>query len=101
MTYCFDIDGTLCTNTEGAYESAQPFPDAIARVNRLYEAGHRVLLYTGRGSGTGIDWRAVTERQLQAWGVRHHALHFGKPAADLYIDDKAVSAKEWKAAAHG
>lgn len=96
LTYCFDIDGTLCTNTEGDYLNARPHPEAIAEVNRLYDAGHRIVLYTGRGSGTGIDWREVTERQLREWQVRHHALFFGKPAADVYIDDKAVNADDWK-----
>ena len=23
--YCFDIDGTICTNTWGEYEDAEPF----------------------------------------------------------------------------
>lgn len=95
MTYCFDIDGTLCTNTEGAYQEARPLPDAIARVNRLYEAGHTILLYTGRGSGTGMDWRTLTQEQLRQWGVRYHKLYFGKPPADVYIDDKATAASEW------
>lgn len=96
MIYCFDIDGTLCTNTEGDYAMAQPFCDVIARVNRLYEEGHRILLYTGRGSTTGIDWRQLTEQQLKEWGVRYHALYMGKPAADIYIDDKAINMAEWK-----
>jgi len=98
MTYCFDIDGTLCTNTEGQYEEAQPFPDVIEAVNRLYEAGHRILLYTARGSTTGIEWRPTTESQLSAWGVRYHALFLGKPTADIYIDDKAINAADWRSA---
>ncbi len=95
MTYCFDIDGTLCTNTEGAYEDAAGFPDVIERVNALYDAGHRIILCTARGSKTGIDWRKVTEQQMQRWGVRYHELWFGKPTADVYVDDKAVNIKDW------
>ena len=95
MTYCFDIDGTLCTNTEGAYERAEPLPDVIARVNALHAAGHRILLCTARGSTTGIDWRSLTASQLERWGVRYHELHMGKPTADLYVDDKAVNIKDW------
>lgn len=93
--YCFDIDGTLCSNTDGAYELAEPDPGAIARVNSLYAAGHRIVLYTARGSTTGLDWRALTERQLASWGVRYHDLFLGKPQADVYIDDRGVNAKEW------
>ena len=95
MIYCFDIDGTLCTNTEGTYEDARPIPEVIARVNALHAAGHRILLQTARGATTGIDWRAKTEEQLARWGGRYHGLYFGKPTADLYVDDKAVNVKEW------
>ena len=95
MIYCFDIDGTLCTNTHGAYESAEPYPQRIAKVNALHADGHTIYLLTARGSTTGIDWRAATERQLDQWGVRYHALFLGKPTADIYIDDRAVSDREW------
>ncbi len=95
MIYCFDIDGTLCTNTDGDYANALSFPEVIAQVNRLHAEGHRILLYTARGATTGIDWRELTERQLHEWGVQYEALFTGKPTADVYIDDKAVNAVEW------
>ena len=95
VIYCFDIDGTICTNTEGDYDRAQPYGDVIVRINALAQDGHRILLYTARGSTTGIDWRALTERQLQQWGVRYDALVLGKPTADVYVDDKAVNALDW------
>lgn len=95
MTFCFDIDGTVCTNTEGAYDKASPFPDVIARITRLRTAGHRILLYTARGSTTGIDWRETTLRQLKEWGLEHDGLFMGKPTADLYVDDKAINFKDW------
>jgi hypothetical protein len=96
MTYCFDIDGTLCTNTEGTYESAEPFPDAIEEVNRLGREGHSIILYTARGSTTGIDWRGTTEQQLKAWGVRYDSLVLGKPTAHVYVDDKAINVVDWR-----
>jgi len=89
--YCFDLDGTLCTNTEGDYESAVPFPRRISKVNALYEEGSNILIYTARGTVTGIDWRTLTEKQLAKWGVKYHELRLGKPFADLYIDDRAMS----------
>jgi hypothetical protein len=51
---------------------------------------------TARGSGTGIDWRKKTEEQLEAWGVKYHQLWFGKPSADIYIDDKTINALAWR-----
>lgn len=95
MIYCFDVDGTLCTNTEGEYEKAVPFPEVIEQVNRLYDEGHEILLLTARGSTTNIDWRTTTERQLQEWGVKYHRLYLGKPTAHVYIDDKAINLADW------
>jgi hypothetical protein len=97
MIYCFDIDGTLCTNTEGEYSKAESFPEMIDYVNRLFVEGHRILLYTARGTTTGIDWRETTVSQLKAWNVSYHELFMGKPTADIYIDDKAINIADWRA----
>ena len=94
-TYCFDIDGTLCNNTEGAYAEAQPFNDRIAVVNKLYEDGNQILLLTARGATTGIDWRELTEKQMSEWGVLYHKLYLNKPTAHIYIDDKAYNSETW------
>ena len=90
-TYCFDIDGTLCTNTEGNYDTAEPFVERIQKVNKLYAENHTIVLFTARGSTTGIDWRDLTAGQMEKWGVRYHSLLLGKPFADVFIDDKGVS----------
>ena len=95
MNYCFDIDGTICTNTDGDYSNAVPFPHVISRVNRLFAEGHEIVLHTARGATTGIDWREETERQLEDWSVSYHTLHMGKPSADVYIDDKAINVADW------
>ena len=36
-TYIFDIDGTICNNTYGNYQEAQPFEERILFINNLYE----------------------------------------------------------------
>lgn len=94
MIYCFDIDGVLCNN-EGFYQDRVPNKEAIARVNKLYDEGHTILIFTGRGSKTKIDWRELTAQQMKAWGVKHHELIMGKPHADIFIDDKALNVKDW------
>ena len=88
--YCFDVDGVICTNTDGAYEKAEPFPEIIDKINGLYEAGHKIIFYTARGYTTGINWNGLTKKQLEDWGVRYHELIMGKPYADFYIDDKGI-----------
>jgi phosphoglycolate phosphatase-like HAD superfamily hydrolase len=90
-TYCFDLDGTLCSNESLDYNEAKPFVDRIAMVNKLYDDGHTILIETARGSVSGVNWRDITEAQLNNWGVKHHTLRVGvKLAADIYIDDKAI-----------
>ena len=93
--YCFDIDGTICTNTNGSYEKSEPFLDRIKKVNSLFDSGHKIILFTARGSTTGIDWRDLTTQQMKDWGVRYHELRLGKPEADYFIDDRAINDKDW------
>ena len=72
------------------YALARPLRGRIERVNSLFDQGHRIVLFTARGSKSGIDWRELTMSQLKDWGVSYHELILGKPHADFYIDDKAI-----------
>lgn len=92
MRYFFDIDGTICTDKNGKYEKAMPFPERIAKLNELYDKGNTIILYTGRGVGTGIDCRELTEHQLKCWNVKYHKLLMTKEPFEVLIDDKAINA---------
>jgi CMP-N,N'-diacetyllegionaminic acid synthase len=93
--FCIDIDGVLATIVSpDRYQDANPICNTIDKVNELFNAGHKVILFTARGSATGLDWQAETEAQLRSWGVKYHRLMFGKPAADFYVDDKAMLPEE-------
>lgn len=96
MIYCFDLDDTLCTTNGMDYASAAPMLMRIERVNQLFGQGHTIKVFTARGSETGIDWRGVTEQQLSLWGLKYHILILGKPAADIYVDDKACHERDFK-----
>jgi len=92
LRFVVDIDGVIASITKGNdYTQATPLKQSIITINRLFDAGHRIVLSTARGSATGLDWKSCTETQLAAWGLRYHELHFGKPHADFYIDDKLIS----------
>ena len=94
--YVFDIDGTICSNTFGEYEKAEPIKARINTINTLYDSGNTIIFQTARGMGSsGNDsqlaiekWRDFTISQLNEWGVKYHKLFLGKPAGDIYIDDK-------------
>ena len=93
--YCFDIDGTICTNTNGEYEKACSYKEIIEKINNLYNSGHVIIYFTARGYTTKIDWYEFTKNQLNEWNAKYHRLLVGKPFADYYIDDKGVSAKDF------
>lgn len=88
-----DVDNTIC-RTEGCnYEAATPMPERIAVVNRLYDEGHRIIIWTARGAlyGVTLSLWSLTKRQLKEWGVRYHELKMDKPFFDLLVDDRALS----------
>jgi len=94
MTYYVDIDNTVC-RTEGTdYEGSVAAPERIAKINRLYDAGHRVVYWTARGTGSGLDFIELTIRQLDLWGAKRHDVVFGKPVYDVLVCDKAFSFEE-------
>ncbi len=87
-----DIDGVLAEAVADLdYAAAGPIRENVDRVNALYDAGCEIVLFTARGTATGQDWGEVTRGQMERWGLRYHELHFGKPAADYYIDDRLVT----------
>lgn len=89
MTYCFDLDGTLCSITDGKYENATPNQERIDVVNKLYDQGHTILIDSARGSMTDTDWSMFTMNQLLDWDVKFHLVRTGeKLEADIYIDDR-------------
>ena len=89
LTICCDIDGIIAQKVvNNNYENAAPIPGNIKIINRYFDMGHRILLFTARGDTTGIDWSETTKNQMARWGVKYTKLMFGKPAADIYIDDR-------------
>ena len=95
-TYVFDIDGTICSLSDGDYKEAKPFKDRINVINELYDSGNTIYFQTARGMGRSNNSQVFanrlfykfTEKQLKEWGVKHHGLFLGKPSGDIYIDDK-------------
>jgi hypothetical protein len=95
MKYAFDIDNTLVNTNGSDYSNCTPIKYRIDKLNRLYDAGNTIYLFTARGSRSGNDYRKMTEDQMNQFGVKYHKLIFGKPDVDLFIDDKAISAIDW------
>jgi len=93
MNIFVDIDETICTGGY-PYTDAQPIADRINKVNALYDAGHNITYWTGRGGHSGIDFTDLTTEQLDKWGCQYHDLIVGqKPTFDLYICDKSINSE--------
>ncbi len=90
MILAFDLDGTLCKTVGNDYKNSTPIQYRINRVNELYKTC-TIIIFTGRGSSSGINWTKLTKKQLKEWGVKHHRLIMGKPSYDFLIDDKAMN----------
>ena len=94
--YCFDVDDTICRTVGEDYAGATPDLNVVRLIQQLKSSGAEIIIYTARGSKSGIDFRSLTSTQLREWGVPFDELHVGKPYADVYIDDKAINAISWK-----
>jgi len=89
-----DIDGVICTNTYGFYDKAVPKLNNIKKVNKLFDDGHTVVIWTARGTLLKESKRTImklTKQQLKDWGVKYTKLKFGKPYYDYLWDDRSVN----------
>lgn len=110
MRIVFDIDGTICESlspemaAEGKwYADVKPLPGAVDEMKRLKQEGHYIILQTARhmktcnanegkvlvmGAKLLFDW-------LEKWEIPYDEVYFGKPHADLFIDDKGRRHNNW------
>jgi len=96
MIIYVDIDETICvTPSDRDYSKAEPLRSNISKINELYEKGNTIIYWTARGTVSGINWRDLTEKQFNEWGVKFHDLKFGKPNYDLFIDDKNINSSRF------
>lgn len=106
MRYCFDIDGTIAETRKEKqfYWEVEPKEGAVESLQKLKEEGHYIILYTARNMETFssnlgkinavqgpvlFDW-------LKKYEIPYDEIYFGKPSADVYIDDKGLKFETWK-----
>jgi capsule biosynthesis phosphatase len=105
MRICLDLDGVVCgLRAPGvAYADAEPVPLAREKIRALRAAGHTIILHTARhmkstGGNVGLAVGRVgltTLAWLERHGIEYDELYFGKPWADVYIDDNAWRFEGW------
>ncbi len=101
--FLIDIDGTICENIrneEGIEKmrTAKQFEDSIKAVNKLFDEGHFICLFTARTDAH----RDVTTEWLAKNGVKYHQIIFNKPRKTSefteyhFIDDTHSRATTFK-----
>jgi capsule biosynthesis phosphatase len=101
MRICFDLDNTLVTYPQipGDYSTVAPIPAMIGLARKLKAEGHTIILHTARRMATHsgnaaaamADIGRITFETLAKYEIPCDEILFGKPIADMYIDDRAVN----------
>ena len=101
LRICFDLDNTLVTypTIKNDYSSVKPINKNIRLLNNLKNDGHEIIIYTARRMATHKgnvgkvikDIATVTINTLDKFDIYYDELIFGKPIADIYIDDRAIN----------
>ena len=101
MRVCFDLDNTLVTYplVPGDYSTVKPVNSMICLARQMKAEGHTIIIHTARrmvthkhNVGAVIkDIGALTFKTLEDFDIPFDELLFGKPIADMYIDDRAVN----------
>jgi hypothetical protein len=96
--YLIDIDGTITEDVPNEEPermvTCEPFPDALATLNKWFDEGHIVCFFTSRTE----DHREVTEEWLKRHRFKYHSLLMGKPRGGNYhwIDNHLVKATRYR-----
>lgn len=96
--YVVDIDGTICTETNGQFHLAKPIYDNIKKINNLFDNGAKITYFTSRGMKQCNNDVAkvyeiffdMTKNQLISWGAKYDSLILGKPIG-IPIDNDALT----------
>lgn len=101
----FDLDDTLCFRPKDVehlgkdkYDLCQPIPEMIEFSNRLFDAGHKIIIYTARGMSIYKgNVKEIYENlydktlsDIEKWGIKHNGLVMGKLHYDYLVDDKGL-----------
>lgn len=105
MRIVIDLDGTICPikQPSESYADLEPLPGAVQRIHELRQARHYVIIQTARNMATcqsnlGIVMKNVgliTLEWLERHNIEYDEIYFGKPNADVYLDDRAIRFSSW------
>lgn len=108
LTFCFDIDGTLCPikKKEEEYIDLVPYSEMIDKLREYKEGGAKIVLFTSRnmnsyGGNIGLinaNTAKVLLKWLDKWEIPYDEIIYGKPwpgHKGFYVDDRTVRPDEF------
>lgn len=105
MRICIDLDGTICEMRKPGqtYKDVLPKPGAKEFILNLHNEGHTIIINTARnmqtqGHNLGRVMKNVgkiTLEWLDLHDIYYDEIFFGKPNADITIDDRCYRFTSW------
>lgn len=106
MRIVIDLDGTICPirRSHEQYEELLPLPGALEKIRELKASGHYIIIQTARNMATQQgnlgkvmkNIGKVTLEWLEKHGIPYDEIYFGKPNAEIYIDDRSLRFENWE-----
>lgn len=104
MRIVFDLDDTICRTRNRDYANAEPLYGVIEKIRAAKSMGNYIIIHTARGmlscNGNVEKAEKKNRKIIEDWlannNVPYDEIIFGKPYADLYIDDKALNVPQWR-----
>ncbi len=100
LRICIDLDGTICElRKEGqGYADVRPKTGAKTMIDRLHQSGHTIIIHTARNMGSSghnlgkamKNIGQITFNWLKKYDIYYDEIFFGKPNADITIDDRVI-----------
>lgn len=101
LRICFDLDNTLVSFpvVKDDYTTVKPILKNIQFLKNLKLMNHTIIIYTARRMKTHngnvgkilYDVGKITFDTLERFDIPFDEIYFGKPQADIYIDDLALN----------
>ena len=101
MKIAIDFDGVLHAYSKGWDDGTiydEPVPGAAEAMKQLKDAGHTLYIFTTRTNPVfkKKEESGEQKKNMEEWLKKHNIVFdkvwtFGKPMADIFIDDRAIS----------
>ncbi|MCB0395449.1 MAG: capsular biosynthesis protein [Flavobacteriales bacterium] len=105
MRICIDLDGVIAKlkTADESYADLEPVPGAVEKLKQLKDNGHYIIIHTARHMKTCegnvgkvlMKLGKITLDWLEKHNVPYDEIYFGKPWAEIYIDDNALRFSSW------